>query len=139
MIVLRSQEKGVDRELDPLGAIVRLLYDGRVGAYPEVIPAAASSRAYLERIVERMDGPESDVGSLTFTLALLEAEQAPRDGARPARASDGLSDETQRALRTTTGAYEVAFKRAQHRRGTVRGVHARAARDRRGLRRASSA
>ena len=45
LVVLRSQEKGVDRELDPLGAIVRMLYDNRVGAYPDVIPPAASSRA----------------------------------------------------------------------------------------------
>ena len=111
MIVLRSQEKGVDRELDPLGAIVRLLYDGRVGAYPEVIPAAASSRAYLERIVARMDGPESDVGSLTFTLALLEASKH-HEHARGLLARDGLTADTQRALRTTTGAYEIAFKRA---------------------------
>ncbi len=111
MIVLRSQEKGVDRDLDPLGAIVRLLYDGRVGAYPEVIPAAASSRAYLERIIGRMDGPESDVGSLTFTLALLEASKH-HEHARGLLARDGLGAETQRALRTTTGAYEVAFKRA---------------------------
>ncbi len=111
MIVLRSQEKGVDRDLDPLGAIVRLLYDGRVGAYPEVIPAAASSRAYLERIVGRMDGPESDVGSLTFTLALLEASKH-HEHARGLLARDGLGPETQRALRTTTGAYEIAFKRA---------------------------
>src|SRR5262249_60917731 len=72
LVVLRTQEKGVDRELDPLGVVVRMLYDNRVGAYPDVIPPGASSRAYLERIVERMNGAESDVGSLTFTLALLE-------------------------------------------------------------------
>jgi len=112
MIVLRSQEKGVDRELDPLGALVRLLYDGRVGAYPEVIPPAASSRAYLERIVGRMDGPESDVGSLTFTLALLEASKH-HEYARGLLAKNGLGEDTQRALRTATGAYEVAFKRAR--------------------------
>jgi hypothetical protein len=112
MIVLRSQEKGVDRDLDPLGAIVRLLYDGRVGAHPEVIPVAASSRAYLERIIGRMDGPESDVGSLTFTLALLEASKH-HEYARGLLARDGLGAETQRALRATAGAYEVAFKRAR--------------------------
>jgi len=111
MIVLRSQEKGVDRELDPLGAIVRLLYDDRVGAYPEIIPPAASSRTYLERIVARMDGPESDVGSLTFTLALLEASKH-HEQARGLLAKEGLGEATQRSLRTTTGAYEVAFKRA---------------------------
>jgi hypothetical protein len=111
LVVLRSQEKGVDRELDPLGAIVRMLYDNRVGAYPDVIPAAASSRAYLERIVDRLNGPESDEGSLTFTLALLEASK-DHEIARGLMAKSGLSDETMRALRTATGAYDVAFKRA---------------------------
>jgi hypothetical protein len=116
LIVLRSQEKGVDRELDPLGAIVQMLYDNRVGAYPDVIPAAASSRAYLERIVERLNGAESDGGSLTFTLALLEAGKQ-HEVARGLLAKSGLADETLRALRGATGAYEVAFKRA----GTVEG------------------
>jgi hypothetical protein len=116
MIVLRTQEKGVDHELDPLGAIVRMLYDNRVGAYPEVIPAAASSRAYLERIVERLNGPESDEGSLTFTLALMEASKH-HETARGMLAKNGLAPETLRAMRTATGAYEIAFKRA----GTVGG------------------
>ncbi|MFI5315298.1 MAG: hypothetical protein ACHQ6T_06340 [Myxococcota bacterium] len=111
LVVLRSQEKGIDHELDPLGAIVRMLFDNRVGAYPDVIPAAASSRAYLERIVERLNGPESDEGSLTFTLALLEASKH-HEIARGLMAKSGLSDETMRALRTATGAYDVAFKRA---------------------------
>jgi hypothetical protein len=111
LVVLRTQEKGVDRELDPLGAVVRMLYDNRVGAYPEVIPAAASSRAYLERIVERLNGPESDEGSLTFTLALLEAGKQ-HEVARGLLAKNGLSADTLRALRGATGAYEVAFKRA---------------------------
>ena len=111
LIVLRSQEKGVDRELDPLGAIVRMLYDNRVGAYPDVIPPGASSRAYLERIVDRMNGAESDVGSLTFTLALLEAGKH-HETARGLLAKQGLTDETLRALRTAASAYELAFKRA---------------------------
>jgi hypothetical protein len=111
LIVLRSQEKGVDRELDPLGVVVQMLYDNRVGAYPDVIPAAASSRAYLERIVERLNGSESDEGSLTFTLALLEASKH-HENARALLAKQGLSADTQRAMRTAAGAYEVAFKRA---------------------------
>src|SRR5262247_2973488 len=111
LIVLRTQEKGVDHELDPLGSIVRMLYDNRVGAYPDVIPAAASSRAYLERIVERLNGPESDEGSLTFTLSLLEASKH-HETARGLLAKQGLSADTQRAMRTAAGAYEVAFKRA---------------------------
>ncbi len=111
MIVLRTQEKGLDHELDPLGSIVRMLYDSRVGAYPEVIPAAASSRAYLERVVERLNGPESDEGSLTFTLALMEASRH-HETARGLLAKSGLAPETLRAMRTATGSYEVAFKRA---------------------------
>ena len=66
-------------------AIVRLLADGRVGAHPDVIPLAASSQDYLDRVVERLDGPESDAGSLTFTLALFEAAKLHDIGARPAR------------------------------------------------------
>ena len=31
LILLQSQQMGMDRDLDPLGAIVRLLHDGRVG------------------------------------------------------------------------------------------------------------
>src|SRR5262249_21243 len=37
LILIRSQEMGIDRGLDPLGAIVRLLADHRVGAHPDVI------------------------------------------------------------------------------------------------------
>ena len=38
IVLLRSQQMGMNRGLDPLGSIVRLLGDGRVGAHPEVIP-----------------------------------------------------------------------------------------------------
>jgi len=111
LILIRSQEMGLDRDLDPLGAIVRMLYDGRVGAHPDVIPVELSSRDYLERIVSRLDGSESDCGSLTFTLALFEASKY-HDRARGLLASQGLSDETVKALRVTAGAYETALNRA---------------------------
>jgi hypothetical protein len=112
LILLRSQEMGLDRDLDPLGAIVRLLYDGRVGSHPDVIPVELSSRDYLQRIVTRLDGPESDVGSLTFTLALFEASKY-HDHARGLLAAQGLSDETVKALRISAGAYETALNRAE--------------------------
>lgn len=111
LILLRSQEMGVDRNLDPLGVIVRMLHDGRVGAYPDEIPPEASSRAYLERIVQRLDGPESDDGSLTFTLALFEASKH-HDAARSLLASQGLGEDTLRAMRRAASAYEIALNRA---------------------------
>jgi hypothetical protein len=112
LILIRSQQMGIDRDLDPLGAIVRLLHDGRVGGQPEVVPLAASSRDYLDRIVARLDGPESDAGSLTFTLALFEASKY-HDEARSLLASEGLGDRTQGAIRVAAGAYESALDRAE--------------------------
>ncbi len=111
LVLLRSQEMALDSGLDPLGAIVRLLRDGRIGAHPEVVPAEASSASYLERIVERLDGPESDDGSLTFVLALFEAGKQ-HDRARALLVSEGLSPATLEAVRLTTGAYETALRRA---------------------------
>ena len=111
LVLLRSQRTGLDRDLDPLGAIVRLLHDKRVGAHPDVIPPAASSRDYLDRIMARLDGPESDDGSLTFTLVLFEAGKL-HDRARSLLATDGLGQETLRAIRATTAAYATALKRA---------------------------
>ena len=111
LILIRSQEMGFNRDLDSLASVVRLLGEERVGAYPDVIPAAASSRDYLDRIVQRLDGPESDGGSLTFTLALFEASKH-HDRARGLLASEGLSPATLGAMRVTTGAYATAYNRA---------------------------
>jgi hypothetical protein len=116
LILLRSQDMGLDRDMDPLAAIVRFLHDGRVGAHPDVIPPEASARAYLDRIVKRLDGPESDAGSLTFTLALFEATKY-HERARSLLASDGLGEQTLRAMRRSTGAYDTAL----HRAGTAQG------------------
>lgn len=111
LVLIRSQQMGMHRDLDPLAPIVRLLREDRVGAHPHVIPTAASSRDYVERIVARLDGPESDGGSLTFTLALFEASKA-HDRARGLLATDGLGPETLEAMRVTSGAYMTAFHRA---------------------------
>jgi len=111
LILIRSQQMGVHNGLDPLAALVRLLADGRVGAHPDVIPAELSSRAYLERIVTRLDGTESDAGSLSFTLALFEASKY-HDAARALLAERGLDAETVKALRVASGAYEAALDQA---------------------------
>lgn len=112
IILIRSQRTGLDRGLDPLGAIVRMLHDGRIGSNSDVIPAEASSAELLDHIVARLNGPESDGGSLTFTLALFEAARQ-HDLARNLMADDDLSDATQKAIRVTTGAYRDALHRAE--------------------------
>jgi hypothetical protein len=111
LVLIKSQQMGIDSGLDPLGAVVRLLADRRVGAHPDVIPLAASSKDYLDRIVERLNGPESDAGSLTFTLALFEASKL-HDNARGLLATEGLSSETVKAIRVTGAAYRTAEARA---------------------------
>lgn len=116
LVLIRSQQMGMDRELDPLGTIVRLLGDRRVGAHPDVIPHEASSKQYLDRIVSRLDGPESDAGSLTFTLALFEASRH-HDRARSLLAGDGFTAEALEAIRQTGGAYETALDRAHTEQG----------------------
>lgn len=112
LVLLRSQEMGMGFGLDSLAAIVRLLGDQRVGAYPEVIPVEASVRDYLERIVARLEGPESDGGSLTFTLVLFEASKA-HDKSRGLLASEGFSDASIAAIRATGAAYARAADLAE--------------------------
>jgi hypothetical protein len=112
LVLLRSQEMGMGFGLDPLAALVRLLADQRVGAHPDVIPVEASVRDYLERIIHRLEGPESDGGGLTFTLVLFEASKA-HDVARGLLASQGLSDETIAAIRAAGSAYGRAIDLAE--------------------------
>lgn len=111
MVLLRSQRMGIRGGLDPLGALVRFLDDGRVGAYPDVIAPEASSRDYLDAIATRLDGPESDGGSLTFTLALFEASRY-HDRARALLADQGFSDATLEATRVAVGGYASALSQA---------------------------
>ncbi len=112
LILLRSQEMGMGRGLDALAAIVRMLADQRVGAYPDVIPVEASVRDYLERIIHRLEGPESDGGSLTFTMVLFEATKA-HDRSRGLLASEGFTDRTLHSIRATGSAYGRAIDLAQ--------------------------
>jgi hypothetical protein len=110
--VLRSQEMGMGHGLDPLASVVRLLADQRVGAHPDVIPADASVRDYLERIIARLEGPESDGGSLTFTLVLFEASKI-HDASRGLLAGEGLSKRTISAIRSAGAAYGRAINLAE--------------------------
>jgi hypothetical protein len=112
IVLLRSQEMGMGRGLDSLASVVRLLADQRVGAHPDVIPVDASVRDYLERIISRLEGPESDGGSLTFTLVLFEASKA-HDAARSLLASEGLSNRTIRAIHAASSAYGRAIDLAK--------------------------
>jgi len=112
LVLLRSQEMGMGYGLDPLAALVRLLSDQRVGVHPDVIPVEASVRDYLERIINRLEGPESDGGSLTFTLVLFEASKA-HDASRGLLASEGLSDATIASVRAAGSAYGRAIDLAQ--------------------------
>ncbi len=112
LILIRTQEMRLDRGLDALGAVVRMLHDGRVGQHPDVIPREASSFGYLDRIVRRLNGPESDSGSLTFTLALFEARKV-HDRARSLLATEGLSPDGMEVFHVATGAYQDALERAR--------------------------
>ncbi len=112
MVLIRSQEMGLAAHLDPLASLVRLLHHNRVGMNPEVIPAAASARDYLDRIVSRLDGPESDAGGLTFTLQLFEAGKF-HDHSRALLAERGFSEETLKAIDVTSGAYQRTWDAAK--------------------------
>ena len=111
LILIKSQQMGMHGGIDSLAAIVRMLADGRVGAHPEVIPAELSARDYVRRIVTRLDGNESDAGSLSFTLALYEASKY-HDTARSLLAEKGFGADTVKALRVASGAYEAALAQA---------------------------
>ncbi len=111
LILIRSQQLGMHDGLDPLAAIVRMLADGRVGAHPDVIPPELSARDYVRRILTRLDGSESDSGSLSFTLALYEASKY-HDAARALLAEKGFDSETLKALRVSGGAYQAALAQA---------------------------
>jgi hypothetical protein len=112
LILIRSQERGLNRDLDPLAAVIRMLDNGRVGAHPEVIPPEASSAQYVEHIVNRLEGAESDDGSLTFTLLLFEAGKY-HERARGLLASEGLSENTIKAIEVASGAYRTTLDRTE--------------------------
>ena len=95
LVLIRSQQMGMHDGLDPLAAIVRMLADGRIGTHPDVIPPELSARDYVRRIITRLDGSESDSGSLSFTLALYEASKY-HDAAR-AQCRDTCPPRTARA------------------------------------------
>lgn len=118
LILVHSQSEALDGDIDPLAAIVRVLADERVGADPETVPVEASSKDFLDHLVARLDGPESDGGSLSYTLALVSAERAHQI-ARARLAEDGFSNEALAAIRDSVAAYQRAMRNASTLQGQV--------------------
>lgn len=111
IILIRSQSLGLDQSFDALASVLFMLADDRVGSVPEIIPRKHSSIEYLEHIVGRLRGAESDGGGLTFTLALVEAEKA-HHVASQRLADEGFSQATIDATRVAMGAYRKALRHA---------------------------
>lgn len=126
LVLIHSQTAALDGDIDSLGAIARVLTDERVGADPESIPVEATSKVFLDHVVARLDGPESDGGSLSYTLALIEAERA-HQRARKHLADEGFSVASEAAVRDTVAAYQRAMRNANTLQGQV-AVYSRALR-----------
>lgn len=126
LVLVHSQSEALDGDIDPLAAIVRVLADERVGADPETVPVDASSKAFLDHVVARLEGPESDGGSLSYTLALVSAERAHQI-ARARLAEQGLADGALAAVRDSVTAYQRALRRANTLQGQV-AIYSRALR-----------
>ncbi|GEM_PF-1676106 len=126
LVLVHSQTAALDGDIDSLGAIARVLTDERVGADPESIPSDATSKAFLDHVVARLDGAESDGGSLSYTLALIEAERA-HQRARKHLADEGFSPESEAAVRDTVAAYQRAMRNANTLQGQV-AIYSRALR-----------
>ncbi|MEZ4334538.1 MAG: hypothetical protein R3F35_22515 [Myxococcota bacterium] len=126
LVLVHSQSEALDGDIDPLAAIVRVLADDRVGADPETVPLDASSKDFLDHLVARLDGPESDGGSLSYTLALVSAERA-HQLARTRLAEDGFSVAALAAIRDSVAAYQRAMRAANTLQGQV-AIYARALR-----------
>lgn len=118
LILIQSQTAALDGDIDSLGAIVRVLTDERVGADPEAIPTESTSKTFLDHIVSRLDGPESDGGSLSYTLALVAAERAHQI-ARTRLADEGFSTASEAAVRDSVAAYQRAMRNANTLQGQV--------------------
>ena len=126
LILVQSQTAALDGDIDSLGSIVRVLTDERVGANPETIPVDSTSKAFLDHIVQRLDGPESDGGSLSYTLALVAAERSHQI-ARARLAEEGFSPAANIAIRDSVSAYQRAMRNSNTLQGQV-AIYARALR-----------
>lgn len=118
LILVHSQTAALDGDIDSLGAIVRVLTDERVGADPEAIPTDSTSKVFLDHIVARLEGPESDGGSLSYTLALVAAERAHQI-ARARLADEGFTKSSEAAVRDSVAAYQRAMRNANTLQGQV--------------------
>ncbi|MFK7895725.1 MAG: hypothetical protein AB8G23_07820 [Myxococcota bacterium] len=118
LILVQSQTAALDGDIDSLAAILRILTDERVGADPDAIPTEATSKEFLDHVVARLDGPESDGGSLSYTLALVAAERAHQI-ARTRLAEDGFSPAAYASIRESVSAYQRAMRSANTLQGQV--------------------
>ena len=126
LVLVESQTAALDGDIDPLAALVRVLVDERVGADPATIATESTSLEFLHHVVERLDGPESDGGSLSYTLALIEAERA-HQRARKRLAEGGFTPESEAAIRDSVAAYQRAMRNANTLQGQV-AIYSRALR-----------
>lgn len=126
LILVQSQKAALDGDIDSLGAIVRVLTDERVGADPDAIPVEATSKTFLDHVVARLDGSESDGGSLSYTLALIEAERA-HQRARKHLAESGFDAASEAAVRDSVAAYQRAMRNANTLQGQI-AIYSRALR-----------
>ncbi len=126
LILVQSQTAALDGDIDSLASIVRILTDERVGANPETIPVDSTSKAFLDHVVARLNGSESDGGSLSYTLALVAAERAHQI-ARSRLAEEGFSAAAEAAIRESVSGYQRAMRNANTLQGQV-AVYTRALR-----------
>ncbi len=118
LILVQSQTAALDGDIDSLAAILRILTDERVGADPDAIPTESTSKDFLDHVVARLDGPESDGGSLSYTLALVAAERAHQI-ARTRLVEDGFSPVANASIRESVSAYQRAMRSANTLQGQV--------------------
>ena len=118
LILVQSQTAALDGDIDSLSAILRILTDERVGADPATIPTDATSKDFLDHVVARLDGPESDGGSLSYTLALVAAERAHQI-ARTRLVEDGFTPAANASIRESVAAYQRAMRSANTLQGQV--------------------
>ncbi len=102
LILYRTGERGVDRDLDGLSAVVRLLARDRVTSLTQP----------LRELVALLDGPLSDDGSLSFALA-LSAARSRHERLLGDVQKTGWTGEATGKLQLTAAAYERALELAE--------------------------
>ena len=114
LVLFRSQEMGMSDGLDPLAAVVRLLADQRVGAYPEVIPVEVQLGAGLPRAHHQPPrGSRVRRWQPDLHARSLRGDQGARQERAGLLASEGLTDATIESIRAASSAYGRAIDLAE--------------------------